>query len=306
MIRQMQAEDRYEVADLICVSTNYWYQSHGRGPIFSNGPESTAVFFDVYRALDGEEHGIVCVDDDHGWIMGSCFIHPRPTHISLGILNVHPNWFGRGVARELMEYVIDFANRKGKPARLVSSALNLDSYSLYNKLGFTPRKLYQDMILGIPESGLAVSVNESRFVRDATLDDVNAITDLEIEMVGIRRDGDFRYFLENELGIWGGSVYINETGALDGFMFSVCHPGSNMIGPGLARTPEQAAALVLAEAKRYPGRSPVFLVPVECGELARTMYSWGARNCEMHVHQVLGEAEPIRGVFMPTFMPESA
>ena len=306
MIRPMEAKDRWEVADLICVSTNYWYESHGGGRIFPNGPESTTIFFDVYRALDGQEHGILCVDKDNGQIMGSCFVHPRPTHVSLGILNVHPNWFGRGVAREMMEYIIDFAGRERKPVRLVSSALNLDSYSLYNRLGFTPRKLYQDMILQIPESGLDVSLEQSRFVRDATLEDLGAITDLELELVGIRRDGDFRYFIENQLGIWGGSVYIDETGALDGFMFSVRHSGSNMIGPGLARTPDEAAALVLAEARRFPGKSPVFLVPVEHGELAQIVYSWGAKNCEMHVHQVLGEAEPIRGVFMPTFMPESA
>jgi len=31
----------------------------------------------------------------------------------------------------------------------------------------------------------------------------------------------------------------------------------------------------------------------------------GARNCELHFAQVLGDAQPIAGVVMPTFLPES-
>ena len=51
-LRPMRPEDRIEVAELICVSTNFWYQKRGNPPIFPGGPESTVVFFDVYEALD--------------------------------------------------------------------------------------------------------------------------------------------------------------------------------------------------------------------------------------------------------------
>ncbi|MFP6884157.1 MAG: hypothetical protein VCA40_06970 [Roseibacillus sp.] len=39
--------------------------------------------------------------------------------------------------------------------------------------------------------------------------------------------------------------------------------------------------------------------------LVASLYQWGARNCEMHVAQVRGEARDFRGVNMPTFMPET-
>jgi hypothetical protein len=66
-----------------------------------------------------------------------------------------------------------------------------------------------------------------------------------------------------------------------------------------------AAALLLAELGAHRGRSPVFLVPMECSELARQVYDWGGRNVEARLHQVRGAFQPFRGVNLPTFMPET-
>ena len=128
---------------------------------------------------------------------------------------------------------------------------------------------------------------------------------LEKELAGISREKDFRYFLDNAMGIWHASVIEGDRGP-DGFIVSVQHPGSNMLGPGVARTEADAAALIAAELDHHRGRTPVFLVPVQMADLVRTLYGWGARNCEMHVHQVLGDCPPLTGVHMPTFMPETA
>lgn len=43
----------------------------------------------------------------------------------------------------------------GLPVRLLSSALNLDSYSLYQCGGFAPYVLYQDMVIPVPSQGFA-------------------------------------------------------------------------------------------------------------------------------------------------------
>ena len=83
------------------------------------------------------------------------------------------------------------------------------------------------------------------------------------------------------------------------------HPLFNTIGPGVARTEEAAAALLLDHLNRYPGRLPVFLLPVESAAVVRLAYRLGARNCEMHAAQTRGEAQPFRGVTIPTFMPET-
>jgi GNAT superfamily N-acetyltransferase len=304
-LRPMTVDDRSELADLICVSTNYWYRVHRGFDVFSGGPAATEVFVDVYQTLD-PDFGIVAVHQQTGRLMGSCFVHPRETHVSLGIMNVHPNYFGYGVARAILDQIIDLADREDKPLRLVSSAMNLESFSLYTRAGFVPRRAYQDMTMTVPESGLHVGIPGNVRIREATLADVEAIASLEMELLGIRRAGDFRYFVENNDGFWHLSVCDGKSGAIEGFMASCAHPGCNMIGPGLARTEDQAAALLLAELNHHRGRRPVFLVPVDCANLVRNAYRWGARNCETHFSQVRGVSRPVQGVDMPTFLPESA
>lgn len=300
ILRPMKDADWPMVADLICVSTNTWYQVNRGFSIFANGPESVRLFCEVYEALD-PGCCLLAEDGDTGLLMGSCFYHPRPTHVSLGIMNVHPNYFGRGVARLLLDEIIQFAG--DRPVRLVSSAMNLDSFSLYTRAGFVPRQAFQDMTLTVPESGLDFQVQGR--VREARPEDVPAIVALEQAVSGIDRTKDFEYFIRNETGIWHTSVCEGAGGIIDGVLVSVNHPGSNMLGPGVMRTPDVAPALILAELNANRGRSPVFLVPVDCTGLVQTLYGWGARNCELHFAQVRGAFKPFDGVVMPTFMPET-
>ncbi|MFB3891946.1 MAG: GNAT family N-acetyltransferase [Phycisphaerae bacterium] len=302
--RVMTPADRLEVAELIYFSTNHWYQTHGRPAIFSGGPEAAAVFFDVYEALD-PGCSIAAVHPATGRIIGSCFYHPRTTHVSLGIMNSHPAYAGEGVARALLAWIIDFARRESKPLRLVSSAMNLDSFSLYTRAGFVPRCVYQDMCLAVPKDGLKVTADGAANIRPATMADVDAMAALDMEVAGIDRGKDLRHFIANREGFWHLSVYAGANGRPEGFCASSGAPGCNMVGPCVARTPEQAAALMAAELDRHRGRTPVFLVPVDCTPLVRTAYSWGARNCEIHFSQCLGQWRPVRGVMMPTFLPET-
>ncbi|HID24757.1 MAG TPA: GNAT family N-acetyltransferase, partial [Planctomycetaceae bacterium] len=118
-LRNMTPEDREEVARLIYHSTNRYYESIGRDRIFKGDELVPAEMFDVYQRIDPGE-GIVAVDDQTGQIIGSCFVHPRETHVSLGIMNSHPDHFGRGVARALLQRIIELAEAQGKPVRLVS------------------------------------------------------------------------------------------------------------------------------------------------------------------------------------------
>ena len=303
-LRTMQAADRAELAELIYVSLNTWYETHARPRPYSTGPATTDLFFDVYQALD-PGCGVVAVSTYSGRLAGSCFYHPRPTHVSLGILNVHPNYFGRGVARALVQTIVEYADRQQKPLRLVSSAMNLDSFSLYSRMGFVPQAIFHDLLLSVPEEGLPHCTPGDDQVRPATATDVPAIDRLETELAGISRPQDYRYFLENPNGLWHLSVYPDDAGGPDGFLASVNHPGFTMLGPGLARTPQQAAALILAELNQCRGRTVLFLVPAQCAPLVEQVYAWGARNCEIHLSQIRGPCQPVRGILMPTFLPES-
>ena len=224
-------------------------------------------------------------------------------------MNVHPNYFGDGVASMLLERIIGFAEAQGLPLRLVSSALNLDSYSLYTRHGFSPFATYQDMTVQVPKKGLELDIDDldlpMKNVREADLEDVSAMGAVEFSVSGISRERDYCYFLENDPEIWDTLVFENDEGEIDGFLISVNHPASNMLGPGVARTQEQAAALIIAHLDRQRGNSPVFLVPVDQPELVSRMYALGAKNCELHFGQVRGDVQPIDGIVMPTFMPET-
>ena len=69
-------------------------------------------------------------------------------------MNVHPEHFGKGLARHLLERIVRLSDEENKPTRLVSSAMNLDSFSLYTRGGFVPRQIFQDMTLAVPDEGL--------------------------------------------------------------------------------------------------------------------------------------------------------
>jgi GNAT superfamily N-acetyltransferase len=302
----MEPEDRAEVAELICVSTNAWYQKRGLPPVFPAGPEPTEIFYDVYEVLD-PGCGLVAENPRTKRLMGSCFYHPREHHVSLGIMNVHPNYFGRGVAAALVKHIVDFADGRGyRAVRLTSSALNLDSYSLYTRAGFVPRSAYQDMIMQIPESGFAYRVQEEGRVRPAVEADVEAVKALELEVAGICREKDYRHCIRNPEGIWQSLVVEGDDGRVEGLMVSCKHPALNILGPCVTRTERQAAALIAQSAPRYRGSYVIAVVPAHCAELVRQMYDWQARNCELHFCQVRGEFQPFRGVSMPTYLLETA
>lgn len=303
-LRAMQPADWPAVGALIRRSTNAWYERQGRPPIFHCDEDAMQVYCRVYEDLD-PGCCVLAEAAETGQLLGSCFYHPRPTHVALGIMNAHPAAFGCGVARALLGFVTEFADRTGRPVRLVSSAMNLDSYSLYNRAGFAPHAVFQDMTLAVPAAGFQVAGVGRERVRPARPEDAPAMAALERELSGIERQRDFRYFLANRDGIWRASVVDRRDGGLDGFLVSVCCAASNMLGPGAMRDETTAAALIAAELDHHRDRSPVWLVPADRPALARVLYGWGARNCELHFAQARGGAQRITGVVMPTFLPET-
>lgn len=297
--------DRWsELAGLIHLSTNAWYRKHGFPDVFPGPEQDCQVFCEVYEQLD-PGCCLVAIDQQSNRLAGSCFYHPRDTHVSLGIMNVHPDYFGRGVGSRILRQLVDLADRESKPMRLISSALNLDSFSLYNRAGFRPRMVFQDMLMKVPETGLDVPVSRAERVRPATLADVPTLFELEREVVGIERLRDLRYFVENENGYWHVLVIESTGGGLAGFLVSIAHPAIRLMGPGVMRNEQDAVALIHAQLNVHRGHMVVCLVPCHCDHVIRSMYSWGATNCELHLAQTRGAWFEPAGIVMPTFMPET-
>lgn len=300
----MSPSEAPQVAQLIFESTNHWYESKGFGKIFQGRPEDCLVFCEVYEDLD-PGCCLVAVAKETKTIIGSCFYHPRESHVSLGIMNTHPQSGRKGVAKALLNTIIAIAKDHELALRLVSSAFNLDSFSLYTRQGFAPYAVYQDMILEVPESGVEVDPTPGITARPATLEDLDAIHQREYAIWGASRRKDWSYFIENQRAIWSVTVAENQKGELLGALASVKHPGSNLLGPGIATDSKVANLLIQTELNQHRGRSPVFLIPSNQPELVAAMYRLGARNCELHLAQSLGPPPEIKGIVLPTFMPET-
>ncbi len=297
--------DRDAVAALIHRSLVQWYESRLRqGHRFGDQAAPFRIFPDVYEALDPGE--TIVARAVGGEILGVCFTHERPTHLAIGIVATAPESGGRGLAKRMLELALAKARRLGRPARLVSSLLNLDSFSLYNRLGFVPGALFQDLQLAVPAAGLpGPAPAGAADVRAATPADVAALAALEFSLQGIRRDKDLAFFLQPTAGAWRVLTLPGADGAPRGFLVTSTHPSALMIGPGVAADEAAAAALLWRTLDLLRGKSVVFLLPCAATNVVRAAYAWGARNVELHVAQSTAPFPSARGVVFPTFLPES-
>jgi GNAT superfamily N-acetyltransferase len=305
-LRPLNDSDRSEYADLVHSSFNAWYWKKGWGmDYFRCQVEDAAIFYDIYNDLT-PSCSVAAIDKKTGRMMGACFYHPREYHVSLGIMSVHPDYFGKGVGKALVNHIVEFTRSKGyKSLRLVGSAINMDSFSIYNRAGFVPVKTYQDMVITVPGDGISMKAPGIGRVREARIEDAHAMGALEFEVSGIKRLQDYLYAIENRRGLFQVKISEGPEGRLDGFMISIKHPALNMIGPGVARTEAACAALICSSLERYRGEGVLAAIPMDCCELVRQMYRWKARNVETHLFQVWGKFEPFKGVNIPSFLPET-
>jgi ribosomal protein S18 acetylase RimI-like enzyme len=305
-ILPLPAGGHQQIASLIHRALVAWYETRLRqGARFGSTAEPFLLFPAVYEALDpGQAVGAFGED---GALWGVCFIHERETHFALGILATDPGCAGRGVARELVQVALGRARLAAKPVRLVSSLLNLDSFSLYTRLGFHPHTIYQDLAFDIPACGMVPPAPESVCrVRPAREADVARIADLEMELQGVRREKDYRFFWENRVGQWRVWVCEDASGGLCGALVSSDHPHWGMLGPGVARDTPTALGLLWTALDAQRGRNTVVLAPSSEVALVSALYAWGGRNIELHAAQILGSLPLVSGIAFPTFLPESA
>jgi GNAT superfamily N-acetyltransferase len=298
-IRPAQPHHRDEQAKIVHASLDVWHRTRLNMDRFGRAWEPFRFLVDTYAELD--PGCSVVAEDDSGALIGTTFYHPRETHVGVGVVSVHPEAFGRGVARAMMEEIIRVA--EGRPLRLVSSAMNLDSFSLYTRLGFVPQVTLQAVTLQVPKDGLP---GASTRLRAATMDDVPAIADLEMRLNGIRKEKDYRFFVTNATGGWRLSVIDKPDGSPAGFLAASVHVNDRLLGQGVAEDQFTMQELIHGTLdQHFRGSEAVWLIPVGCTGLVRQAYGWGARNRETHLFSVLGHAPTLRGITIPTFLPES-
>lgn len=301
----LKADQHDRVAILLHRSLVTWYQDHlKQGHRFGTNASGFRIFPELYEALDPGE--AICATDEEGEICGVCFVHMRETHFSIGIVATDPRFSGRGIARLMMEAAMTRGLAQGKPVRLVSSLMNLDSFSLYTKLGFVPGTVFQDIEIEVPDTGLChaapAGVDQ---IRLATRADIEHLVELEFKLQRIRREKDYAFFLNNTVGDWRIWIHEDNSQEMLGFIVSSQHPDWNMIGPGIALTSETAQALIWKALHERRNRSTLLLAPAFATELIATLYKWGGKNIELHVAQSTMPFDSTTGIAFPTFLPET-
>lgn len=306
ILRPLRDDDVPEYADLLFSAFNAWWWKHGLCKDFYDcKPIDVSIFYKIYNDMS-PGCSIAAFHKDTGRMMGACYYHPREYHVSLGIMSVHPNYGGQGVGRAMVDYILNYTRENDyKACRLVSSAMNLDSFSLYSRSGFVPRLSYQDMMLDVPTGGLDVSVPGEDKVREATLEDVPGMGDLEMEVSAVKRGVDYPYWIKNPRGVMHATVYENDQHGIDGFLNSVKCPAINILGPCVARSEEIAIALIRRELERFKGTVALFVIPTGKRKMVEQFYEWKAFNVETHFKQVWGEFQDYRGVSLPSYLPET-
>jgi GNAT superfamily N-acetyltransferase len=304
VISILAEQGRDAAARLIHNALSVWYARHLNQPgRFGEAWEPFRIFPDVYESLD-PGRALVALEEEGGPLRGICFYHPRPTHVSVGIVAVDPAAGGRGAARAMLDEVLRIADESGKPVRLVSSLMNLDSFSLYTKLGFVPGTVFQDLQFPPGQAPPWVPARDGE-VRLAVAGDLPGMAAVERELTGLDRRQDFDFFLENAGGIWRTMVLAGRDGQIRGFLSSIASGGTRMLGPGAMRDEADALALITAQLEAHAPENPVVLVPARATGLVQALYAAGARNVELHVAQVRGDALEPKGIVIPTFLPES-
>jgi GNAT superfamily N-acetyltransferase len=287
----LAATEHEAVAELLHRALVGWYETRlGQGSRFGDRSEPFRLIPKVYAALDPGE-AIAAREANGGALLGVCFVHPRPTHLSVGIVAVAPEAQGRGIARGLLTRALARADELRVPARLVSSLLNLDSYSLYTRHGFVPEEVYQDVVITVPVGGLDLPPSvrarvASVRVRQAEPGEAENIAAYEHARRGIHRPADHALFLANRVGDWRVWVAEDAAGALTGYLVASVHPHHRAVGPGAVDDDVTAEALLLTALDAYRGGSALVLVPAAAAGLVAHLYALGGRNVELHVAQV--------------------
>ena len=304
VLRPMVDADALAHASMVKRSFNRWYRNHGATQDhFVCDDRELKIFWDIYRHIS-PGHCVAAVHPDTDALLGACFYHPREHHVTLGIMAVDPDCFGRGIGTKLVKHIVDFTDSHGYDSlRLVGSACNMDSFSLYNRAGFVPRVVHQDLLIPVPAAGIQGPPSER--VRDAALKDVPSIGALEMEISGIRREGDYRFCIDNPVGCLHASVIEDAPGQISGFAASIKHTAINMVGPAFARTEADMIALLLRELDRFRGGMALVVVPMDKRQIVETLYRLKAVNVETHLIQVRGKFQPFAGVNLPCFLPET-
>lgn len=277
--RSVSVEDAAPLTDIAYRAFASINEAHNFPPDFRS-PEEAAQELNVIFGLPFVE-GVVAEID--GRPVGSAFLWHLGATIGIGPVTVDPDVQANGVGRGLMQRLLDRCEG-ATSVRLVQAAFNLQSMSLYAKLGFEVRDPLACMQGPVP----AVTI-PGYSVRSATEEDLAPACAVCREVHGFDR--------EMELGgaiTRGSATVVEHQGQIVGYATEI-----GFFGHAVARGNEGMKALIAATSEIT---GPGLFLPTRNAELFRWALENGLRIVQPMTLMTMGEYQEPQGAALPNIL----
>ena len=220
-----------------------------------------------------------------GRIIGSNFLTEQGIIAGVGPITVEPELQNASVGKQLMENVIERAQkRQFAGVRLVQAAYHNRSLSLYTKLGFDirePLSVLQGPAINKTIPGYAV--------RSATDTDIDTCNTLSLNVHGHNRSQE----LINAIKA-GTATVVERTGKITGYTTAL-----SFLGHSVAETNTDLQALI-GTATNFSG--PGFLLPTRNSSVLRWCLDNGLRITQPMTLMSMGLYNEPAGAYLPSVM----
>jgi GNAT superfamily N-acetyltransferase len=213
----------------------------------------------------------------------------RDEVVGVGPVTVAVDRQGNGYGRRVMEALIERAEKNGfRSIRLVQAGYNMQSFSLYHKLGFNVTDLLAN-IRGRP----GADHQPRDTVREYTPGDLEACNALHRDVHGLDRRHDIE-FIAN----FAPPLVVERGGEIAGYLSRF--PGEEtFVTHGVTRDEEALRDLIIGMAGTSPGNVHM-LIPVSHPETLRWAMTNGFELLELDSYMARGEYQEPIGCWVPS------
>ena len=278
-LREASADDAGACAQVMWDAFESFATAHNF-PVEPGTPDFTGAMMRAMLSTDGV-FGLVAERGDE--IVGSALQDERAAIVGVGPVSVSPTQREGHVGHALMEALLRRSrDRDVAGVRLVQTAYNYRSLSLYAKLGFAVREPLS--VFQRPPDAVAVP---STTVRPATLDDVRDCDDLCRRVHGHDRHSELLTAVQS-----GIARVVECDGEITGYT-----TGSGYVGHAVGETTTDIIAL-LGSAEVFVGLG--VLVPSRNSGLMRWCLGSGLRLVQQSTLMTIGLYNEPQGAWLPS------
>ena len=278
-------EHAAEVGDMVYEAFRDVAERHNFEPSFPS-PAFAQLVVRMLARVEGWESYLLVED---GRPVACNFGDERDEVIGVGPVAVALDRQGQGLGRRVMEALLERAEGGGfTSVRLIQAAYNMQSFSLYHKLGFEVKDMLA-ILRGRPPEDEALSVQ----VRDYSPADLDACDALHRHVLGVGRRNDIEF-----IASFAPPVVAERDGQVVGYLTRF--PGEEVyVTHGVARDERALRDLMIGTARAVPGDLRLSL-PASQAETLRWAMGHGFRLTELGSYMVRGDYQPPLGAWVPS------